>query len=136
MHRIKASRSLQKWYIVIYCTSTYSIFCSDRLRTSVNIAGDGFGAGIVAHLCRGLLRRQSQAQLALSPSSQQFGASNASDGESNNSNGGNGGGTGAIALSKQESVAGGLGEYIVVCNCHKFQNHIRRSFDQYILVIE
>ena len=30
----------------------YSCFLRDRLRTSVNVLGDSFGAGVIAYLCR------------------------------------------------------------------------------------
>lgn len=83
---------------------------SDRLRTSVNIAGDGFGAGIVAHLCRGLLRKQSQAALALSSaSSPQLDRTLMSESDFQNNNRGFGGGHPATALPNSESYASGLG---------------------------
>jgi hypothetical protein len=40
------------------------LFCSDRIRTSVNVLGDGFGAGIIHHMTKDRLLHADQREFA------------------------------------------------------------------------
>jgi len=42
------------------CMSDDVICFSDRIRTSVNVLGDSYGAGIVHHLCKAELQQQDE----------------------------------------------------------------------------
>lgn len=49
----------------------------DRIRTSVNVLGDSFGAGIVDHLCKAELAEHDRAMAELEAKEQEMGDSNA-----------------------------------------------------------
>lgn len=51
--------------LILFCC-VFSLTCSDRFRTAVNVLGDSFGAGIVEHLSRHdlkLMEAESSSQL-------------------------------------------------------------------------
>lgn len=40
------------FFLSCHSVSAFCFFCRDRMRTSVNVVGDSFGAGIVYHLSK------------------------------------------------------------------------------------